>query len=176
MESKNSIYYLTYDREITGTLVWYYFICHRQVWLMAHSISPDEDNVLIDLGRIIHQEFFKRENKEFELGSVKIDIIKANEKYVLVAEIKKSSKFLESAMMQLVYYLWRLKILGINAKGKLLFPKERKHLDIELNDELENKLINALNHVKEIASSDKAPKACRIRYCRNCAYFEFCWS
>ncbi len=176
MESKRSIYYLSYDREITGTLVWYYFICHRQVWLMAHSITPDEDNVLIELGKIIHQGFFKRENKEFELGSVKIDIIKANEKYVLVAEIKKSSKFLESAMMQLVYYLWRLKILGINAKGKLLFPKERKHLDVELNDELENKLINALNHIKEIVSLDRCPKACRISYCRNCAYFEFCWS
>lgn len=176
MESGKGIYYLAYDREITGTLVWYYFICYRQVWLMAHSISPDEDNILIELGRLIHEEFFKREKKEFELGSIKIDILKVDYDHILVAEIKKSSKFLESAMMQLIYYLWRLKILGVSVRGRLVFPKERKSFDVELNDELENKLINALNHIREIVSLDKPPKACRIAYCRKCAYFEFCWS
>ncbi|MGC8937341.1 MAG: Dna2/Cas4 domain-containing protein, partial [Candidatus Methanomethylicaceae archaeon] len=30
-------------KPITGTLVWYFFICKREVWLMGHEITPDED-------------------------------------------------------------------------------------------------------------------------------------
>ncbi|MCD6318594.1 Dna2/Cas4 domain-containing protein, partial [Candidatus Aerophobetes bacterium] len=27
-------------RRITGTLIWYYYICRREVWLMAHELHP----------------------------------------------------------------------------------------------------------------------------------------
>jgi len=38
---------------ITGTLMWYYFICHREVWLMARQVIPEQDNELIDLDRFL---------------------------------------------------------------------------------------------------------------------------
>lgn len=41
------------DLNVTGTLVWYYYICPREVWLMARQLTPDEDNPNIDLGRFI---------------------------------------------------------------------------------------------------------------------------
>ncbi len=33
---------------VNGTLIWYYFICQREVWLMGHQLNPDEDNALCD--------------------------------------------------------------------------------------------------------------------------------
>jgi CRISPR-associated exonuclease Cas4 len=31
------------DPNITGTLVWYYAICPRECWLMAHQIDPEHE-------------------------------------------------------------------------------------------------------------------------------------
>jgi CRISPR/Cas system-associated exonuclease Cas4 (RecB family) len=41
---------LASGRPITGTLLWYYAICKREVWLMAHSIAPDEENQALEMG------------------------------------------------------------------------------------------------------------------------------
>jgi CRISPR-associated exonuclease Cas4 len=41
--------------EVNGTLVWYYSICKREVWLMSRNISPDQRDTNIDIGRFIHE-------------------------------------------------------------------------------------------------------------------------
>lgn len=40
---------LKMDIYMTGVYIWYYNICKRQVWLMAHNILPDEndDNIVL---------------------------------------------------------------------------------------------------------------------------------
>jgi len=45
---------------IIPTLIWYYYICPREVWLMAHEINPEQDNPLMELGRIFHEYFITR--------------------------------------------------------------------------------------------------------------------
>ncbi|MBM3239523.1 Dna2/Cas4 domain-containing protein [Candidatus Poribacteria bacterium] len=30
---------------ITGTLIWYYYICKREVWLMSRSLEAEQNNV-----------------------------------------------------------------------------------------------------------------------------------
>lgn len=62
--------------QIPGTLVWYYHICPREVWLMAHEINPEQENPLIELGRLIHENSYSRERKGFETVGLKIDLIK----------------------------------------------------------------------------------------------------
>jgi len=37
---------------VTGTLIWYYYICHREVWLMARRIEPSQENPFIEIGRL----------------------------------------------------------------------------------------------------------------------------
>ena len=95
--------------KITGTLVWYYYICHREVWLMAHGIEPDPDNTNIDIGRLIHETSFRREKKEIQFDNVKFDVITDGEDRIIVSEIKKSSRFKKSAVMQLAFYLSKLR-------------------------------------------------------------------
>lgn len=48
---------------ITSTLIWYYFICKREVWLMGHEITPFQDDPFLEIGRILHSEVYKREKK-----------------------------------------------------------------------------------------------------------------
>ncbi|WP_213698188.1 CRISPR-associated protein Cas4 [Acetomicrobium sp.] len=161
--------------KITGTLIWYYYICHREVWLMAHEINPEADNVLLDLGRLIHEESYPRNKKEFSAPGMKIDIIKERDGELIVGEIKKSSRFIDSAKMQLIYYLYRLRQMGIEAKGELLIPKERKRISVELTSELQCMLETTMQGIREITALSAPPPPMRIPFCRSCAYAEFCW-
>jgi len=161
--------------QITGTLVWYYYICPREVWLMAHEINPEQENPLIELGRLIHENSYSRERKGFETAGLKIDLIKKEDGKLMVGEVKKSSRFLKSATMQLAYYLLRLREMGIDASGELLIPKEKKRIKVELTTAIEQGLEQAFAGIEKIISAEKPPEVKKIGYCRNCAYREFCY-
>ncbi|MDA8235418.1 MAG: CRISPR-associated protein Cas4 [Clostridia bacterium] len=161
---------------VTGTLIWYYFICHREVWLMARNVVPDQDNSNVDLGRFIQEQSYQREKKEINLGHIKLDVISRGKEGLVIGEVKKTSKSEASARMQLAYYLSELEKLGLKAKGELRFPKEKRREIVELTDELRTKLDLAVRDILRIAYLEKPPGPIKIKYCKNCAYAEFCWS
>ena len=162
--------------KITGTLVWYYFVCKREVWLMAHNIVPFPDDPFLELGRFLHEKSYLRDRKEVSIDNLKFDLIKRKEGEVLIGEVKKSSKFIKPAMMQLAFYLLKLKKeYGIKCRGILLIPSERKRIEVKLTEEIETELMNAIREIKTIVKMDHPPSPQRIPYCKNCAYHEFCW-
>lgn len=163
------------DFKVNGTLIWYYYICPREVWLIAHSIESDQENDFLLLGRHIHEIFYQREKKEIIIdNTIKIDIM-FNKK--IVGEIKKSSKFLHSARMQIAFYLFYLKkVKNLNLTGELLIPEERKKETIILTEELEKELEKTIENIQKIINLSKPPKPVKIHYCKNCAYKELCWS
>ena len=160
---------------VNGTLIWYYYICKREVWLIAHGIEASPDNELLQLGRIIHETYYKRHRKELLIDNkIKIDVLEGGK---IIGEIKKSSRYLKSARMQLAFYLYYLKsVKGKLLEGELLIPEERKRIRVRLTDELEKEIRKAISEIERITSSPSPPKANKIKYCRNCAYREFCWS
>lgn len=158
------------------TLIWYYYICPREVWLMSRQLEPAQENPFIEIGRLISEESYKRDRKEIHLENMVIDILKTAGEEIIIGEVKKSSRYKKAARMQLAYYLLRLKRLGIEAKGQLLFPKERKKLTIELTPELEVELKEAQNRIKEIIALDIPPLPHKIKFCKRCGYQEFCWA
>lgn len=164
------------DISINGTLVWYYYICKREVWLMSRSIVGDQDNKFMDIGRFMHENSYSRDKKEISIGNIKVDIIKNNKGNVLVGEMKKSSRFKESARMQLAYYLYKLKGYGIDGEGVLMFPREKKRIEVILNDELIEEIKIMEKEILKIIHSEYPLKPEKIKYCKNCAYSEFCWS
>lgn len=164
------------DLHVTGTLVWYYYICQREVWLMAHRITPDEDNPNVDLGRFIGEHTYQRDKKEISVGHIKLDILRKEKGHLVVGEVKKSSKFEDSATMQLAFYLLELKERGVAAVGELLFPKEKKKVRVELNDVRIAELEKARTDILRLVYLEAPPPPKRIGFCRNCAYAEFCWS
>lgn len=164
------------DIRITGTMIWYYYICKREVWLMIHSLEPDQSYQSLEIGRLIHENSYKRKKKEIDLGNIKIDLVGVEDGNLVLGEVKKSSSFKKSAKMQLAYYLRELKGKGYSAVGYLRFPEERKKEKVELNEELEKELERTKKRIKEIANKKVPPAPKKIKYCSKCAYEEFCWA
>jgi len=162
--------------EITGTLIWYYFICRREVWLIAHQLEAHQDNPFLELGRFLHEQSYARDRKRIRLENIEIDIVKQEGDQLIVAEVKKSSRFEKSATMQLLFYLRMLKKYGIHAEGELRFPKEKKRVKVSLNDAMLRELEAAEVEIRNIIQTPKPPPAQKIPMCRNCAYREFCWA
>jgi CRISPR-associated exonuclease Cas4 len=143
---------------------------------MSRQLIPWQENPFIEIGKLISEESYKRERKEVHIENMVIDLLKTEEENVVIGEVKKSSRFEKSAKMQLAYYLWRLKQLGIYATGLLLFPKEKKKISVELTEEIEDELIYAQKQIKTIIQMEMPPPLKKIKFCSKCGYQEFCWS
>jgi CRISPR-associated exonuclease Cas4 len=164
------------DKRVTGTLVNAYYVCRRKVWLFAHEISPFKDNPFLEIGRLIAESSYSREKKEIIIENMKLDILQKGEEQLIVGEIKKSSIGLKPAQMQLAFYLYNLKRQGITVEGELLIPKEKKRIKVKLDDELEEELKGAIKEIKKILKKELPPPPTQNKYCRNCAYREFCYA
>ena len=162
---------------ITGTLVWYAMICDREVWLMAHELEPDRDDARLEWGRFLSEITYPHSRKrEVNLPGMKLDIVERQGTRLIVGEIKASSRFIEAARMQVLFYLWRLREMGVEAEGELRFPEERRRLPVRLDQEGEQALREVMARIETIVAQPLPPPPKRIAYCRACAYREFCWS
>lgn len=166
------------EQEVTvgGTLIWYYYICPREVWLISHQIQADQDNDNMMLGRFIDELSYLREKKQLSVGGSKIDVFHMDNGEMVIGEVKKSSKYREGARMQLAFYLSELDRQGIKAKGELRFPQEKLREEVVLDAEMRARLEKTTQEILRLVYLEKplAPK--KISFCRNCAYAEFCWS
>ena len=161
--------------QVGGTLIWYYYICPREVWLMGHHIVPDQKNDNVAVGRYIGENSYQREKKEIAVGGSKIDVIYMDDGQMVIGEVKKTSKYRQSAKMQLALYLSELKERGIEARGELRFPKEKIREDVVLNEALEQELEEAKREILRIIYLDMPPLPQKVSYCKKCAYAEYCW-
>jgi CRISPR-associated exonuclease Cas4 len=162
------------DSEIIPTLIWYYYACRRETWIMSHQVNPDQDDKTIAIGRILHENSHMRDKKEISLPGMKLDIVTREDGKIIIDEIKKSSKSLKAAEMQLLYYLYRLRNKGIDAKGRLYLSTERKTIDINLDSASVIEIESAVKDITGIIGMTEPPKLERIKFCGNCAYRELC--
>lgn len=163
------------EKEIGGTLVWYYVMCPRQVWLLAHNILPDQTDQNLQIGRMIDEWSYPRQRRR----GVNVDnalVIDILEGEGVVAEVKKSSASLEAARMQLAYYLYYLKHRkGIETTGMLLIPEERRRYRLELTPEMEAQLEHILAQIDKVRALERPMPPRKNRRCRRCAYAPVCW-
>ncbi len=162
--------------QVSGTLIWYYYICPRQVWLISHQLTPDAEDQNILIGRLIDETAYGREKKELIVGSSKIDVYRFTEGQLLIGEVKKSSRYRESARMQLAFYLKELAARGVQAEGELRFPTEKTKEKVILNEKTIAALARAEEEILQLIELEKPPPPAKTRFCRPCAYAEFCWS
>lgn len=97
-------------------------------WCLKRGMIP-----IYSTTKRITEETYKRDKKEILFGNIKIDLIRKESGNMVVAETKKSPKGVNAARMQLLFYFYKLKELGVDARGELLIPKERKKIDVELD-------------------------------------------
>lgn len=161
---------------ISGVLVQYYKSCKTELWYFSHKISYNDYDENIKVGRLIHEDSFKNDKKNIQLdGTISLDLIK-HENELKIMEVKKSSKLIEPAKYQLLYYLWYIKRkTGKSGYGTLNYPKERKTVKVELTPEKEKEIEDILEKVKEIVNLPKPPEPVKKPYCKKCSYYELCW-
>ena len=161
---------------ITGSLVQAYIFCPRQAWLLSRQIVGNQYNEFLAIGRLLSEETYKREKKEIVIDGGKIDFIKTKDGNLFIAEVKKSGKFIETSKMQLLYYMYRLKQKGYDTNGEIRIPREKKAIKVVLSEENEKRIENILDELKRLLEQEHPPRIAYNRNCRNCSYFEFCWS
>ncbi len=125
------------ELKISGLKVNYYFICKRKLWLFDRKITMEEKSEKVILGAILHEISYKRDKTREVLidNLISIDILDSFN----IKEIKYSDKMEKADKMQILYYLYYLKKLGIHKKGIVNHPKQRKREYIELKPEDEKK-------------------------------------
>jgi len=161
---------------ITGTLVWYYTICPREAWLMAHKMEPEKEFGLLAEGRLNQEVHYERATKELSLPGMRLDQVRREGDRLIVSEVKKSSRFLPATRLQLGYYLWRLYKEEIHASGEILIPEERKREVVELTPKLTEEVEGTMARISALIEEPTPPPATWIPFCKRCAYAEFCWS
>ncbi len=153
-------------------------ICPRQAWLLSRQLTADQQNTYLDIGRLINGEFFSREKKEIYIPDLaaKIDYVKKRDGEFFVAEVKKSSATMQSGIVQLKYYLYLLDKKGIKAKGLIKIPKEKKSMEIELSEEDKKFILEKIKTLQDILKREEPPQVKKIKQCRKCAHYEFCFA
>ena len=162
---------------LTAATVLSYVECPREAWFISRDIVPSQDNPFLELGRFIHETSYKDiGERSVELPGMKMDVMWRENGVTVVGEIKKSSKAVEAARAQLLYYLYSLWRIGMNAKGYILVPKERKRIPVELGEEEIEYVEKLVEEVKDVISSDVPPKVEMKGICGVCGYRELCWA
>ena len=161
------------ESQITGVMVQYYKACKRELWFYLNQINMNYDNDDIEIGKLIHENSYKREKKEIRLENMVFDFVK-NKDEIEVYEINKSSKLTIGVSYQLYFYICTLKKSNINAKGYLVYPKEKKKDEVTLTDELINELKEIMKDIIKISDLQRPPEAINKPYCRRCTYYELC--
>ncbi len=161
-------------KDITGLMIYYYFVCKRKLWYFCNNISMEQNSELVALGKIIDKSSYKREEKGILIdNTINIDFIK--DKAVL-HEIKKSKSIEEAGIWQIKYYMYYLNKRGIeNISAEIDYPllKETKTISLEENDKIF--LDEVIKEIQKIISEDKVPNISKNNICKKCSYHDLCY-
>lgn len=159
---------------ISGVLVYYYFVCKRKIWLYSKEIRLESENQNVIIGKLIDENSYLREKKHILIDeTINVDFIK---NWKILHEIKKSRSIEEAAIWQLKYYLYFLKKRGILVeKGILDYPNLKIRKEIVLTEEDNLKIEKVLEEIREIISQKVPPEVEKMKICKNCAYYEYCF-
>jgi len=163
-------------KTINGTQINYYFICKTKLWLFSHNIQLEHESENVKLGKILHEDSFKREKDYLIDNLINVDFIKVTDS-VEIHEVKKTQKMEKSHEYQLFYYMFYLKKEKDikNIKSFFDYHQNRKKKEILLTKEKEDELLKIIKDINCI-NSNEMPKPIKSKICRKCAYFEFCFS
>lgn len=157
----------------TGIKINYLYVCERKLWLFDRSITMESRSDKVLMGKLLGEYSYPREDKKEMLidNLINIDIVGDDE----IREVKYSNRLEDADRIQVLYYLYYLKQLGIEKRGVLNYPRMKKREEIVLSPESEREVEAALMRVHEILRLDRPPQLERKPYCTKCAYYEFCF-
>ncbi len=164
------------DTQIGGTLIAYYFICKRKLYLYANNIRFENESDLVKIGKVVHENHFQYQTfKEIEFQGSKFDFLKVKHE-IVINEVKTSKALEDASIWQLKYYIYQLRLNGINcSKGILRYPKMMRIININFTDKDEKIISEMEQKIEEIIKAEKVPEGIKKGYCAKCSYYEFCF-
>jgi CRISPR-associated exonuclease Cas4 len=63
------------EARFTGSQINYYFVCKRKLWLFSHNIELEPESDLVKLGKLLHENRYKRKMKEVQVDRIKVDFM-----------------------------------------------------------------------------------------------------
>lgn len=164
---------------ITGTMVAYHFICRRKLWLFSKGLNLENvsGNVDVIKGRILHESRFKREpHKEYDFDTIKVDFLRFGDQ-VFVHEVKKSKKFEKAHIWQLKYYIYLLRVRGVNCTaGVIHYPSSMRKVDVAWGENDDMHIERILEDVNQTTRQPIPSARLDRKMCSRCAYFDFCYA
>jgi CRISPR-associated exonuclease Cas4 len=163
---------------ITGTHFNYYQLCKRKLWLFANNVNFEHTSDIVYEGKLIHEESYPMRSskyEEIEIDGIKVDYYDTNNK--VIHEIKKSNKVEKAHEWQLKYYIYVFEQHGIEGvTGILEYPTLRKTEKIVLTDIDRDIIKDMLGDIENIIVSEECPPLQKKGICKNCSYYEFCFT
>ena len=164
--------------QVTGTHFNYYQLCRRKLWLFANGINMEQNSDLVYEGKLIHEESYPQRSaryEEVEIEGVKVDYYDAKNK--VIHEIKKSDKVEKAHEWQLKYYIYVFERNGIEGvTGLLEYPRLRKTEAMALSDVDRDMIEEMKADIQHVIDDDVCPPLAKKGICKNCSYFDFCFS
>lgn len=164
--------------QITGTHFNYFQICHRKLWLFANGINMESTSDTVYEGKLIHESSYPQRSvkyEEVEIDGVKVDFFDSRNR--VIHEIKKSDKIEQAHEWQLKYYIYVFERNGIyDCTGVLEYPTLRQTSQVVLTDNDRSMIKEMESKIDTIIHADECPTLVKKRLCRNCSYYDFCYS
>ena len=161
-------------KEITGIMMYYYFVCKKKLWYFANQIQMEQNSELVEIGKIIDETSYENQEKHILIdNAINIDFIKNG---AILHEVKKTKLIEEASIWQVKYYMYYLEQKGVeNVKAKIDFPLIKETKDIVLNNEDRQALQNVIENIKKIINSNIPIDVIQNKKCKKCAYYDLCY-
>ena len=159
---------------ITGVMIYYYFICERKLWYFINEINMEQNNESVAMGKILDETTYTREKKNIMIdNTINVDFIKDG---AVLHEVKKTKAIEEAGIWQIKYYIYYLEKRGIqNIIAKIDFPLLRESQEITLEQNDREVLENVMKYIEELAKKEIPPTRTDSKICRKCAYYDLCY-
>lgn len=160
--------------QITGIMIYYYFVCKRKLWYFLNQINMEQNSELVSIGKILDETTYKKEKKGILIdNTINIDFF---ENGAILHEVKKTKSIESASIWQIKYYMYYLNEKEIkNIQAEINYPLLRKTEQIILEENDRKILKNIIQEIEELQKSEKIPEKINSRICKNCAYFDLCY-
>ena len=159
--------------DIGGIHIKYLHHCRRQLWLYGRGLRPELHSDLVQLGEAVHETSYAR-TIPVDLGAARLDFMDGMN---WVHEVKSSSGPTEADEAQVIHYCYRLRQVGVDARGGILhYPKTRRTYRVTFTADQETKALQDIDATLMVLAGNQPPPRISRAGCRGCSYLEYCWA
>jgi len=172
---------------LTATHINYYYLCRRKLWLFHHGIHMEHNSDLVHAGKLVEEYSYARRSERNRQLALRahldahtqllgvIDYFDPEAR--LIHETKKSDRKEEAHIAQMRFYQLLLKENGIeDCRGIIEYPLLRSSTQVPpLDATTEAQLRQELHTMAQMLRHEQCPPLLQTRWCRQCAYYDYCY-